>query len=52
MRDGSIIYSGRPAEVVSSEMVKDVFDLRSVVISDPVTSSPLVIPHPMRESNG
>ena len=49
MRDGSVIYSGRPSEIVSSEMVENVFDLRTVVISDPITSSPLVIPHPTRE---
>ena len=50
MREGSVIYSGRPEEIVSSEMVQNVFDLRTVVISDPVTSSPLVIPHPMQEN--
>ena len=49
MPEGSVIYSGRPEEIVSPEMVQNVFDLRTVVISDPITSSPLVIPHPTRE---
>ena len=49
IREGSVIYSGRPDEIVSSEMVQNVFDLRTVVISDPITNSPLVIPHPTRE---
>ncbi len=50
MRDGSVIYSGKPSDIVSSEMVESVFNLRTVVISDPVTGSPLVIPHPTAET--
>ena len=50
MRDGSVIYSGHPDEIVSSEMVQNTFNLRTVVISDPVAGSPLVIPNPTRET--
>ena len=50
MRDGSVIYSGQPSEIVSSEMVEKVFNLRTVIISDPVTGSPLVIPHPTADT--
>ena len=44
MRDGAIIAEGPPAAVVTAELVQEVFDLRCLVIEDPVTGSPLVIP--------
>lgn len=44
MRDGTIIAEGPPAEVVTSERVREVFGLDNVVIPDPVTGGPLVVP--------
>ncbi|GAA3901905.1 ABC transporter ATP-binding protein [Microbacterium invictum] len=44
LRDGRLIAGGAPADVVTSELVRDVFDLDSVVISDPVSGSPIVLP--------
>lgn len=44
MRDGTVVASGTPAEVVTEELVEDVFGLRSVVVPDPVTGTPLVVP--------
>ncbi len=44
MRDGMIVAEGTPAAIVTPEMIKSVFDLESVVIPDPVTGSPLVVP--------
>ncbi len=51
MRDGSVICSGCPNEIVTSEMVQSVFNVQAVVISDPVTDSPLVIPHPRQKTS-
>ncbi|MBG6085296.1 ABC transporter ATP-binding protein [Zhihengliuella flava] len=44
MRQGSIVAQGAPAEVLTSELVHDVFSLPNRVIADPVTGTPLVIP--------
>ncbi|RLK49584.1 ABC transporter ATP-binding protein [Microbacterium telephonicum] len=44
LRRGTLIASGAPAEVVTSELIRDVFDLDSVVLPDPVSGSPMVLP--------
>lgn len=44
MRDGEIVLAGKPTEVVDAEAVADVFGLESVVIPDPVSGTPLVVP--------
>jgi iron complex transport system ATP-binding protein len=44
MRHGAIVAGGPPAEVMTEANVEAVFGLKSRVIADPVTGSPLVIP--------
>ncbi len=44
MRDGRVIATGSPAQVITSELIRDVFDLDSVVIDDPVSGAPIVLP--------
>ncbi|MEV7678712.1 ABC transporter ATP-binding protein [Streptomyces sp. NPDC088341] len=44
MKSGRVVAEGHPAEVVTADLVQEVFGLASVVIPDPVTGSPLVIP--------
>lgn len=44
MRDGTIRAKGDPAEVVSEEMLREVFNLDTRVIDDPVSGAPLVVP--------
>lgn len=44
MRDGRIHCAGRPHEVISSDMVHEVFGIESIVIPDPLNGSPLVVP--------
>ncbi|MFN3600940.1 MAG: ABC transporter ATP-binding protein [Dietzia sp.] len=44
MRDGRILAEGPPEEVITSERVHDIFGLANVVIPDPVTGGPLVVP--------
>ena len=48
MRAGSILAHGRPEEVVTAEMVEEVFGLKVQVISDPLTGTPLVLPLPRK----
>ncbi|ONK13578.1 ABC transporter ATP-binding protein [Streptomyces sp. MP131-18] len=44
MKDGRIVARGRPDEVVTAGLVREVFGLEAVVVPDPVTGSPLVVP--------
>lgn len=47
MRDGEILAAGTPSEVVTSNRVEEIYDLPNVVITDPITGGPLVVPRPM-----
>jgi iron complex transport system ATP-binding protein len=49
MREGDIVASGPPAQVITADSVRDVFGLRSVVIDDPISATPLVIPTDQRQ---
>ncbi|MEV6203938.1 ABC transporter ATP-binding protein [Streptomyces sp. NPDC051771] len=44
MKAGRVVAQGSPSEIVTEAMVHDVFGLPSVVVPDPVTGSPLVVP--------
>jgi iron complex transport system ATP-binding protein len=49
MADGRIVAQGRPGQVVTAELVGEVFGLDCVVVPDPVTGTPLVVPGHMPE---
>ena len=44
MREGRIVAEGAPGEIVTAELVEAVFDLSALVIEDPVSGTPLVVP--------
>ncbi len=44
LRDGQVIAQGQPAAVVTETMVQQVFALKSRIITDPVSNTPLCIP--------
>ncbi len=44
MKDGEVVAQGPPGEVVTAELVREVFGLDCLVIPDPVTGTPLVVP--------
>ncbi|MEV6302644.1 ABC transporter ATP-binding protein [Actinoplanes sp. NPDC051861] len=44
MADGSIAAEGPPAEVITAELVAKVFGLACVIVPDPVTGTPIVVP--------
>ncbi|MEO3750675.1 ABC transporter ATP-binding protein [Streptomyces sp. B6B3] len=44
MKEGRIVAQGPPGEIVTAELVQEVFGLAAVVVPDPVTGSPLVVP--------
>ncbi|NEA35936.1 ABC transporter ATP-binding protein [Streptomyces sp. SID13031] len=44
MKDGAIVAEGNPSEVITEEVVQDVFGLAVKIIPDPVAGSPMVVP--------
>lgn len=50
MREGTVVAEGRPADVVTEEMLEKVFDLPCMIIEDPVTGTPHVIPRNRRRA--
>jgi len=44
MRDGRIVADGTPNDVVTVELLREVFDLEAVVMPDPVAGTPLIVP--------
>ncbi|MFE9428646.1 ABC transporter ATP-binding protein [Kitasatospora sp. NPDC006697] len=48
MREGEVVAAGPPGEVVTAELVEEVFRLPCRVIADPETGTPLVVPKARR----
>ena len=44
MKEGQVIASGAPAEIITAELLQNAFDLRARVIEDPETGDPLIVP--------
>jgi iron complex transport system ATP-binding protein len=44
MKDGALVASGRPDEVLTEQLLADVFDLEARVLPDPVAGTPMVVP--------
>ncbi|UIK90758.1 ABC transporter ATP-binding protein [Arthrobacter polaris] len=44
MKAGAVVAQGRPSEVLTAGLVRDVFGLDSVVVADPVVGTPMVVP--------
>lgn len=44
LRDGAIVAEGAPRDIVTAELVEAVFGLACIIIDDPISHTPLVIP--------
>ncbi len=44
MKDGAIVAEGTPSDIVTAELVEEVFGLRCLVVPDPVAGTPHVVP--------
>ena len=44
MKAGSIVAQGNPADVITADLVEEVYGLKCQIIDDPETGTPLVIP--------
>lgn len=49
MKDGTIVAKGRPADIVTSDLIETVFDMPSLIIPDPITNTPMVVPKSRRQ---
>lgn len=45
MSSGDVVADGSPAEVLTSRLLRDCFGVAASVVTDPVTGSPMCIPH-------
>jgi len=52
LKDGAVAAQGVPSQVVTADLVEDVFGLPCVVIDDPETGTPLVVPRARRRAPG
>ncbi|MGR6921846.1 ABC transporter ATP-binding protein [[Actinomadura] parvosata] len=48
MRGGTVVAEGDPTEIVTSELVREVFELRCEIIQDPQSGTPLIVPEARR----
>lgn len=44
MKAGSIVAEGRPVDVITEEVVSDVFGMASRIVVDPISNSPMIVP--------
>ena len=44
MRDGKVIASGVPKEIVTPQLIEAVYGLACVIIDDPVSGTPMIVP--------
>lgn len=44
MADGAVLAQGSPAEVITPEVLRTAFRLEALVVTDPVTGGPLIVP--------
>lgn len=44
MKDGDIVTAGPPAEIITAELIGEVYDLPCSIVPDPETGAPMVIP--------
>lgn len=44
MKDGKVVAAGRPHDVISEPLLRDVFSIEASIITDPRTGAPLVLP--------
>lgn len=44
MKAGAVIAQGKPADIITPQLLEDVFAIEAAVIDDPVNDGPLVVP--------
>jgi iron complex transport system ATP-binding protein len=49
---GKVVTAGAPAEVMTTDMLQDAFDLDCPVVADPMTGRPMCMPYAARNRSG
>ena len=44
MKEGTVVATGEPKDIITAELLQTTFDLEAVVVDDPVTGDPLIVP--------
>jgi iron complex transport system ATP-binding protein len=44
MKDGAIVAQGKPTEIVTADLLQTVFNLPSIVMPDPISGTPMIVP--------
>lgn len=44
MNRGEVVASGSPSEVITEQLLRDIFNIEATVIPDPVSGAPLILP--------
>lgn len=52
MKDGAIVAEGMPGDIVTADLVREVFDLECTILQDPYSGTPLVVPATGARSTG
>ncbi|RED54951.1 ABC transporter ATP-binding protein [Cohnella lupini] len=52
LKDGTVLYEGQPEVVMTSRMLREVFNIDADVIPDPRTGAPLCLPYGLAEEEG
>ncbi|WP_235469807.1 ABC transporter ATP-binding protein, partial [Streptomyces platensis] len=52
MKNGAVIAEGAPADIVTADLVEQVFGLTCQIIEDPESGTPLVVPAARKPRNG
>ncbi|MFV2175667.1 ABC transporter ATP-binding protein [Actinomadura sp. LOL_016] len=51
MRDGAVVAAGPPTDIVTPHLIRDVFDVEAMIIPDPASNTPLVVPMNRKRSS-
>lgn len=51
MKKGNLIVSGTPEEVITTELMQEVYGLNCMVVKDPVSNTPFIIPKGRHQVN-
>lgn len=44
MRDGTILAQGAPGEIVTEDLMERLFGMSCLVVPDPITATPMIVP--------
>lgn len=44
VKNGKLIAEGQPENILNEKLIKDVYNMESKIITDPVSKSPMIVP--------